>query len=115
MDIASLLIPLLLTAAALWALRKRIDVYDARRGGVAQPQQIGGYVGRHRRQRVGVPAGAGQDTPQQRAKQAGQALRHAAPLHDRHDPRPQTQCARHGQRQLHGGGGALHGGRSAWR
>ena len=29
MDIASLLIPLLLTGTALWALRKRIDVYDA--------------------------------------------------------------------------------------
>ena len=36
MDIASLLIPLLLTAAALWALRKRIDVYDALTAGAAE-------------------------------------------------------------------------------
>lgn len=36
MDIASLLIPLLLTAAALWALRKRIDVYDALTSGAAE-------------------------------------------------------------------------------
>ena len=36
MDIASLLIPLLLTAAALWALRKRIDVYDALTAGASE-------------------------------------------------------------------------------
>ena len=36
MDIASLLIPLLLTGAALWALRKRIDVYDALTAGASE-------------------------------------------------------------------------------
>ena len=36
MDVSSLLIPLLLTAAALWALRKRIDVYDALTAGAAE-------------------------------------------------------------------------------
>ena len=36
MDIASLLIPLLLTGAALWALRKRIDVYGALTAGASE-------------------------------------------------------------------------------
>ena len=36
MDISSLLIPLLLTAAALWGLGRRMDVYDARTTGAAE-------------------------------------------------------------------------------
>ena len=36
MDIASLLIPLLLAGTALWALRKRIDVYDALTAGASE-------------------------------------------------------------------------------
>lgn len=36
MDIASLLIPLLLTAAALWALGRRVDVYDALTAGASE-------------------------------------------------------------------------------
>ena len=35
-DIASLLIPLLLTAAALWALGRRVDVYDALAAGASE-------------------------------------------------------------------------------
>ena len=35
-DIASLLIPLLLTAAALWALGRRVDVYDALTAGASE-------------------------------------------------------------------------------
>ena len=35
-DIASLLIPLLLTAAALWALGRRVDVYDALTDGASE-------------------------------------------------------------------------------
>ena len=36
MDISSLLIPLLLTAAALWGLGRRMDVYDALTAGAAE-------------------------------------------------------------------------------
>ena len=36
MDIASLLIPLLLTAAALWALGRRVDVYGALTAGASE-------------------------------------------------------------------------------
>ena len=36
MDVSSLLIPLLLTGAALWTLRKRIDVYDALTAGASE-------------------------------------------------------------------------------
>ena len=36
MDVSSLLIPLLLTAAALWALGHRMDVYDALTAGAAE-------------------------------------------------------------------------------
>ena len=36
MDVSSLLIPLLLTAAALWALGRRLDVYDALTAGAAE-------------------------------------------------------------------------------
>ena len=36
MDIASLLIPLLLTVAALWALGRRVDVYDALTAGASE-------------------------------------------------------------------------------
>ena len=36
MDIASLLIPLLLAGTALWALRKRIDVYDVLTAGASE-------------------------------------------------------------------------------
>ena len=35
-DIASLLIPLLLTAAALWALGRRVDVYGALTAGASE-------------------------------------------------------------------------------
>ena len=35
-DIASLLLPLLLTAAALWALGRRVDVYDALTAGASE-------------------------------------------------------------------------------
>lgn len=36
MDVSSLLIPLLLTAAALWGLGRRMDVYDALTAGAAE-------------------------------------------------------------------------------
>ena len=36
MDVSSLLIPLLLTAASLWALGRRLDVYDALTAGAAE-------------------------------------------------------------------------------
>ena len=36
MDVSSLLIPLLLTAAALWALGRRVDVYDALTAGASE-------------------------------------------------------------------------------
>ena len=36
MDVSSLLIPLLLTAASLWALGRRLDVYDALPAGAAE-------------------------------------------------------------------------------
>ena len=88
------------------------DGFDpGRRGGVAQPQQIGRQIQRYRL--AGFFAfQSGHHKPQKGPQQPGHFLRQAQLLHDFHQP-AEKQIARHQpQAQAHGGGSPV---RQSWR
>ena len=81
------------------------------RGGVAQPQEIGGDIGGNGGQGLRVTAGLGQEAAQQGTEKGRELLGDAAGIENFHNAAPKTEDTRHGEAQFLGGLGTVQGGR----
>ena len=89
MSLSALLVPGLLLFVGLWGLSHRVDVYASLAHGASEGLR--------------VPAGPGQEPPEQGPEERCQLPGEAAALHYLHDPGPETDHPCHGEAEGHCG------------